>query len=63
VEADLHDELAALGGAAGQRPADAQEPLFDEDGLPERVLGAPGTLPVVEDLGHVPADARLELQA
>lgn len=44
-----------------QRPGNAQQPSCDEDGLPERVLWAAGTLPVVEDLGHVPGDAELEM--
>jgi hypothetical protein len=47
--------------SAGQPPADAQQPPFDEDGLPERVLGAAGMRPAVEDPGHVPGDAGLEM--
>jgi hypothetical protein len=59
VAADLHHELAELGVAAGQPSGDAQELPFDEGRLPDRVLGAAGIRPAVEDFGHVPGDAEL----
>jgi hypothetical protein len=48
-------------GRPGQRPADAQQPPFDGDGLAEHVLGAAGMRPAVEDRGHVPGDAELKV--
>jgi hypothetical protein len=61
VAADLHDEFAALGGAAGQRPGDFQVPPFDQDRLPEHLLRTARMLPAVEDLGHAPADTQLQM--
>lgn len=60
-KADLHHELAALGGAAGQRPGDFRVPPCDQDRLAERLLRSPGMLPAVEDRGHVPGDAQLAM--
>jgi hypothetical protein len=61
IETDRHHELAAFGGTAGQRSEDFQQPRFDEGRLPHRVFCTAGMRPAVEDLGHVPDDAGLEM--
>ena len=41
------------------RPVDLQQPPFGESCLAERLLSAPGMLPVIEDPGHLPGDGQL----
>src|SRR5262249_26269616 len=52
VLGDLHDELAALGRAAGQRPGDLQPPPADYGCLSPQIPRPARMLPAAEDFGH-----------
>jgi hypothetical protein len=48
-------------GRPGSGPGTRKSHHLIQDLLPERLLGAAGVCPAIEDLGHVPRNAELEV--